>query len=131
MIWVVNSVMAVRRFAYTARKTTRRQSRPAKKSILNGNYWDGRLTFTLGAVYVNQESGFAQNTGPDYYDPTGYSFLDHESFESDAIYAQSTYKFTDELELTLGARYSYDHKEVESVLYNALGRTHNMGRTAA
>ena len=94
---------------------------------LNGNYWDGRLTFTLGAVYVNQESGFAQNTGPDYYDPTGYSFLDHESFESDAIYAQSTYKFTDELELTLGARYSYDHKRVESVLYNALGRDPQYG----
>jgi iron complex outermembrane receptor protein len=89
---------------------------------LNGNYLDGALKFTVGAVYVDQESGFAQNTGPDFDgDPTGYSFLDHESFESDAVYAQSSYKFTEDLELTLGARYSYDHKEVESVLWNALG----------
>ena len=89
---------------------------------LNGNYWDGRLTFTVGAVYVDQESGFAQNTGPDYFDATGYSFLDHESFESDAIYSQAIYKFTDDLSLTLGGRYSYDHKEVESVLYDAGGQ---------
>ncbi len=89
---------------------------------LNGNYWDGKLNFTVGAVYVDQESGFAQNTGPDFDgDPTGYSFLDSESFESDAAYAQATYKITDDLEFTGGARYSYDAKTVQSVLYNAVG----------
>jgi iron complex outermembrane recepter protein len=89
---------------------------------LNGNYWDGRLTFVVGAVYVDQTSGFAQNTGPDFDgDATGYSFLDSEDFESDAVYAQATYKITDDLEFTAGGRYSYDHKKVESVLWNALG----------
>jgi iron complex outermembrane receptor protein len=89
---------------------------------LTGNYWDGALTFVVGAVYVDQESGFAQNTGPDFDgDATGYSFLDSESYESDAIYAQGTYKVTDQLGVTLGARYSYDHKKVQSVLWNALG----------
>ena len=89
---------------------------------LNGNYWDGRLNFTLGAVYVDQQSGFAQNTGPDFDgDPTGYSFLDSENFESDAAYAQGTYKITDDLEFTAGVRYSYDSKSIQSVLYNAVG----------
>ncbi|MDB5397842.1 MAG: TonB-dependent receptor [Rhodospirillales bacterium] len=89
---------------------------------LSGNYWDGALTFVVGAVYVNQSSGFAQNTGPDFDgDATGYSFLDSENFESDAVYAQATYKITDQLSATAGARYSYDRKSVESVLWNALG----------
>jgi iron complex outermembrane receptor protein len=89
---------------------------------LSGNYWDGDLTFVVGAVYVDQESSFAQNTGPDFDgDATGYSFLDSESFESDAIYGQATYKVTDQLSVTAGARYSYDRKSVESVLWNALG----------
>jgi iron complex outermembrane receptor protein len=94
----------------------------SEELLLTGNYWDGRLTFQLGAVYVDQNSGFAQNTGPDFDgDPTGYSFLDSEDFESDAIYSQATYKVTDDLELTLGARYSYDAKSAQSVLYNAVG----------
>jgi iron complex outermembrane receptor protein len=89
---------------------------------LNGNYWDGALTFVVGAIYVDQNSGFAQNTGPDFDgDPTGYSFLQSENFESDAVYAQGSYKVTDDLELTLGGRYSYDTKTVQSVLLNDLG----------
>lgn len=89
---------------------------------LSGNYWDGALTFVVGAVYVNQSSSFAQNTGPDFDgDATGYSFLDSENFESDAVYAQATYKVTDQLSVTAGGRYSYDRKSVESVLWNALG----------
>ncbi len=89
---------------------------------LSGNYWDGALTFVVGANYVNQHSGFDQNTGPDFDgDATGYSFQDSENFESDAIYAQATYKVTDQLSVTAGGRYSYDRKSVESVLWNALG----------
>jgi iron complex outermembrane receptor protein len=89
---------------------------------LSGNYWDGALVFVVGASYVDQESSFAQNTGPDFDgDATGYSFLDSESFESDALYGQATYKVTDQLSLTAGGRYSYDRKSVQSVLYNALG----------
>ena len=89
---------------------------------LSGNYWDGKLIFVVGANYVDQDSGFAQNTGPDFDgDATGYSFLDSENFESDAVYAQATYKVTEELGVTFGGRYSYDRKSVQSVLWNALG----------
>jgi iron complex outermembrane receptor protein len=89
---------------------------------LNGSYWDGALTFVVGAIYVDQNSGFAQNTGPDFDgDPTGYSFLQSEDFESDAVYAQGSYKVTDDLEVTLGGRYSYDTKSVQSVLLQDLG----------
>jgi iron complex outermembrane receptor protein len=89
---------------------------------LTGNYFDGALNFVVGAMYIDQNSGFAQNTGPDFDgDPTGYSFLQSENFESDAVYAQGSYKVTDDLEVTLGGRYSYDAKTVQSVLLNDLG----------
>jgi iron complex outermembrane receptor protein len=94
----------------------------SEELLLSGNYWDGRLTFNVGAIYIDQNTGFAQNTGPDFDgDPTGYSFLDSQDFESDAIYSQATYKITDDLEFTGGVRYSYDAKSAQSVLWNAVG----------
>lgn len=85
---------------------------------LNGHYFDGALTFVAGLYYIDQTTRFAQNTGPDWIDPIGYSYLASNDFESEAVFAQGAYKVTDELALTLGVRYNYDHKVAQSSVYD-------------
>ena len=84
---------------------------------LNGNFFDGRLNFVVGLYYSYQDTGDSQNSGPDWIDPVGYIYIARNKFLSEAIFAQGTYKVTDQLDLTLGARYNYDHKDADSSVF--------------
>ena len=84
---------------------------------VNGNFFDGALTVVAGLYYETQDTGFAQVTGPDWIDPIGYNYIASNWFLSEAAFIQASYKITDQLNLTLGARYNYDKKDVNSNLW--------------
>jgi iron complex outermembrane receptor protein len=71
----------------------------------------------VGGYYETQDTGFAQITGPDWIDPIGYDDISHNHILSEAIFGQATYKVTDQLDLTVGARYNYDQKVANSNVY--------------
>ena len=83
---------------------------------LNGKGIDGRLNYVLGAFYYKQNTHFLQDTGPDWIDPTGYTYDANNNFRSYAFYAQASFKILEPLELTVGARYSHDKKSAVSNL---------------
>ncbi|HTI66648.1 MAG TPA: TonB-dependent receptor [Caulobacteraceae bacterium] len=83
---------------------------------LNGKAFESRLNYVLGAFYYKQNTHFLQDTGPDWIDPTGYTYDANNDFSSYAFYAQASYKLTEALELTVGGRYSHDKKAANSVL---------------
>jgi iron complex outermembrane receptor protein len=83
---------------------------------LNGVAIDGRLNYVAGAYYFRQRTHFLQDTGPDWIDPTGYTYDANNEFTGWALYAQASFKITDQIELTGGARYNKDTKEASSTL---------------
>jgi iron complex outermembrane receptor protein len=85
---------------------------------LNGRYLDGDLTFVAGLYYIQQNTGFDQDTGPDWDDPVGYYYIASNDFTSKAAFAQGTYKFFDNLDLTVGGRYNIDTKNAQSSVFD-------------
>jgi iron complex outermembrane receptor protein len=83
---------------------------------LNGRAFENKLNYVLGAFYYRQKTHFLQDTGPDWIDPTGYTYDANNKFTSYAFYAQASYKIIEPLELTVGARYSHDKKDASSLL---------------
>jgi iron complex outermembrane receptor protein len=84
---------------------------------LGGSALNDRLNFVTGLYYFNQKTGFLQDTGPDWVDPLGYVYDASLKYQSYAAFAQASFKFTPKLELTLGARYSHDHKSGSSYVF--------------
>ena len=85
---------------------------------LNGRYLDGDLTFVAGLYYIEQDTGFDQDTGPDWDDPIGYYYIASNDFTSKAAFFQGTYKIFDQLDLTIGARYNMDTKDAQSSVFD-------------
>ncbi len=83
---------------------------------LNGKAWGGRLTYVAGLYFELQNTFNVQDTGPDWDDPTGYTYAANTLNKSYAAFANVSYKILDPLELTVGARYSYDTKSARSLL---------------
>jgi iron complex outermembrane receptor protein len=80
-------------------------------------FWDGRLNLVAGVFYIDQKANSQQITGPDYVDPVGYYFGNIIDSTSVAAYLQGTYKITDQLSATVGVRYTRDHKDSSSNVY--------------
>ena len=86
---------------------------------IGGSLLDDRLDFLAGLYYFYQKTRFLQDTGPDWIDPLGYIYDGRLKYQSYAAYAQASFKFTPELELTVGGRYTYDEKEGSSYVFYA------------
>ena len=84
---------------------------------LGGSALNARLNFVAGLYYFNQKTSFLQDTGPDWVDPLGYVYDSSLKYESYAAFAQAEFKITPKLELTVGARYSHDHKSGNSSVF--------------
>jgi iron complex outermembrane recepter protein len=76
--------------------------------------WNGRLNLVGGIFYMDQKARSYQVTGPDYVDPVGYYFGNFVDAKSVAAYLQGTVKITDALSATVGVRYTRDHKDSSS-----------------
>jgi iron complex outermembrane recepter protein len=79
--------------------------------------WGGRLSLVGGLFYIHQKASSVQDTGPDYDDPLGYYFGNKIANTSEAAYLQGTVKVTDKLSATVGVRYSHDHTNSSSVVF--------------
>jgi iron complex outermembrane receptor protein len=84
---------------------------------ITGRALDGRLNYVGGLYYYSQRTGFVEDTGPDWADPTGYLYLANNDYTSYAVYAQSSYKIIPPMELTFGIRYTVDRKSADSDVY--------------
>ena len=84
---------------------------------LSGTALDDRLNFLGGVYYFNQKTSLLQDTGPDWVDPLGYVYDGSLKYQSYAAFAQASFKFTPKLELTVGARYTHDHKTGSSFVF--------------
>ena len=85
---------------------------------ITGRAFGGRLNYVAGVFYYSQKTAFLQDTGPDWDgDPVGYAYGADNNFQSGAVYAQASYKIIPPVELTVGARYTYDHKSAVSSLF--------------
>jgi iron complex outermembrane receptor protein len=86
---------------------------------ISGNAFSGRLNYVAGFFYYQQNTYFTQDTGPDFDgDPIGYLYTAKNKFTSYAGYIQASFKITPALELTLGGRYTLDHKSATSDVFN-------------
>lgn len=79
--------------------------------------WDGRVSLVGGLFYIHQKATSVQDTGPDYDDPVGYYFGNQLANTSEAVYAQATVKITSQLSATVGERYSHDHTDSASTVF--------------
>ncbi len=86
---------------------------------LGGSAMDDKLQFLGGLFYFYQKTKFLQDTGPDWIDPLGYIYDAGLKYQSYAAFVQASYKFTPALELTVGARYTYDKKKASSYVFFA------------
>jgi iron complex outermembrane receptor protein len=84
---------------------------------VNGRAINNRLNYVAGLYYFSQKTGFVQDTGPDWIDPIGYTYAGNNDFKSWAGYAQISFKLLNQLELTLGGRYTHDSKTADSNVY--------------
>lgn len=84
----------------------------------------GRLSLVGGLFYIDQTASSIQDTGPDYVDPLGYYFGNDIDSTSEAAYLQGTFHVTDRLNLTAGVRYSRDHKDSSSVVFQGCTGTY-------
>jgi iron complex outermembrane receptor protein len=93
---------------------------------LSGTALDDRLDFLFGLFYF-EESGvedifnqlaFPLASGPDFFFQQVTRFVDNDS---QAVFTQISYRFTDYLQLTGGLRYSESTKEFNLVQPNILG----------
>jgi iron complex outermembrane receptor protein len=96
-----------------------RTSQFTQEVTIGGTVADDRLTFLAGGFYFQQKTRFLQDTGPDWIDPLGYVYDAALTYRSYAGFAQASYKVTPKLELTLGARYTYDRKTGSSYVFFA------------
>ncbi|ACT59211.1 TonB-dependent receptor [Hirschia baltica] len=101
--------------------------------------WDdslfgGRFRYVAGFYYLNESTdydtnGFSANAS---VDPTGYVTLSSNTFthdvETSAVYLQGDYDIVDQLTLTLGARYTYERKNLD---FHGSARFDGMGFTSA
>lgn len=83
-----------------------------------GSAFDNRLNYVMGLYYFEEEGTEVNpwlitfhNGGTNYLVPNYGAFYEIEA-ESQAVYGQFTYDFTDRLSVTLGGRYSDDSKEL-------------------
>lgn len=83
---------------------------------LSGTAIDDRLNYVGGLYLFRQRTHFLQDTGPDWIDPTGYTYDANNEFSAWAAYLQASFKITEQLELTAGARYNKDKKKAQSTL---------------
>jgi iron complex outermembrane receptor protein len=86
---------------------------------LGGSALDDRLNFVAGLYYFNQKTGFLEDSGPDWVDPLGFVYDATLKYKSYAAFAQASFKITPKLELTVGARYTDDHKSGNSYVFFA------------
>jgi iron complex outermembrane receptor protein len=86
---------------------------------IGGTAIDGRLNFLAGGFYYYQKTNLLQDTGPDWIDPIGYVYDGDIKYQSYAAFAQASFKATEKLELTVGARYTYDKKSAASYVFYA------------
>lgn len=100
-----------------AERSTSQTEQFSQEFNLTGSAFDGRLTYVGGVFYSLQDTWFRDDTGPDWIDPLGFVFDMNNKFHSYAAYFQASYNMTDKLELTLGARYTYDKKEADSYVF--------------
>ena len=86
---------------------------------IGGSAIDDRLQFLAGGFYFYQKTRLIQDTGPDFIDPLGYVYDGSLKYQSYAAFAQASFKVTPKLEVTLGARYTYDKKNGYSYVFFA------------
>ncbi|MFW5662056.1 MAG: TonB-dependent receptor, partial [Oceanicaulis sp.] len=83
-----------------------------------------RLTWVGGVFLMNEnnesEDLFGRFSGSPGF-ALGNQFYFDQTTRSLAVYAEATYAFTDRVELSLGARYTYDEKELDRELESVAG----------
>ncbi|MEM5518268.1 TonB-dependent receptor [Henriciella sp. AS95] len=84
--------------------------------------WDdslmnGRLRYVAGLFYLNESTYYDTNAFGANATADGYAYLTSNQFDHDvstaAAYLQGDFDFTDQLTLTLGARYTYEKKNLD------------------
>jgi len=78
---------------------------------LTGNAFADRLSYVLGAFYFD-ETAFTNNPQSYFGGGTDLDSRYGALTKAFALYAQADYKLTDALKLTLGARYTYEKKDM-------------------
>ena len=98
------------------------------------SFLDGRLRYVAGVFYLDESTDYDTNgfSGNASVDPTGYVFLSSNRFTHDvetaAFYLQGDYDVIDKWTLTLGARYTYEKK---NLAFFGSGYVDGMGFTTA
>jgi iron complex outermembrane receptor protein len=92
---------------------------------VSGRALDGRLNYVYGLYYF-RESGFVHDYVPFDGSLLMVDGLNNLSTSSYAAYAHADYKVTDKLGLTVGARYSLDHKKFEGGQVDQNGLTYKV-----
>ena len=111
------------------------QSQWSQELQLLGSAFDGRLDWIGGLFYFREKASDYENVpffqpivatadGGFVRVPGGFSFVSFISQITDsyAAYGQGTYRFTDQLSATLGARFTWERKDLESYLSGAFIR---------
>jgi iron complex outermembrane recepter protein len=73
----------------------------------------GRLTWTVGGMYFRERGNDLQNSTQNVYTESRTNVVGIN--KSYAVFAQGTYKLTDQLSVTAGGRYTWDKRYVEYV----------------
>lgn len=77
---------------------------------LVGNAFDARMDYSLGLFYMDEEGDlFNETTAAG----SGTANVADYSNEAWAVYGQGTYQFTEKFNLTLGARYTEEEREMD------------------
>ena len=90
---------------------------------LNATLFDNFIDATVGVFYLDQETNEDARVNINY---VGFDFIhgpDKVPSKSKAAYGQATLNFTDQLDLTLGLRYSKDEKSYSFQRHNGDGST--------
>lgn len=111
-------------YAYTLQSDQHDRSFSQEIRLANG---DDRFDWVVGLYYFHAETDRQDiiRTGPDFALPPAQnrtaSYNNQITVDSYAIFGQFTYRFTDALSATLGARYTLDEKESIQAVTPILG----------
>lgn len=93
--------------------------------------WDGPMSLIMGAFYLQDEltgqdsfellAGASPTPGVPYFDAVNYILRTDRFYtqktDTFAVFAQSDYELTDRLTATLGARFTWEDRELDHVAY--------------
>lgn len=99
--------------AYTARNT--RFHSLSQELQITGKAIDEKLNYVAGLFYYSEFAG-TDNPQSFFFGSANYSSVYGQHTKAFAAYTQLDYSFTDQLKLTVGARYTHEQKDIRKLL---------------